>query len=251
MLKKFFRYAGISIAVLMVLGFAWLEYSTNKNEAVPGELAMAAMTSNEFVDIQDGDWLVMKPKIGKVTTGLIIYPGANCNIKGYAPLMREIAAKGYLVVGMPMPYNFAFLAPASAAKAPKSFPEIKNWFLAGHSLGGAMASTFAASNEDMLSGLIMWDSYPALSLADSALPITSIFRATLEGEQPENFKDFVNFYPPDATWVPVPGGIHMYFGSFIGGSYKELWKPKISIRQQHQIVIDATLNAIKSAISSE
>jgi hypothetical protein len=90
----------------------------------------------------------------------------------------------------------------------------------------------------------MWDSYPASSLADSPLAVTTIHRATLEGEQPENFKAFVDRYPENTTWVPVPGGIHMQFGSFIGGGYDELWEPKISVGEQHRIIIDATLSAL-------
>jgi pimeloyl-ACP methyl ester carboxylesterase len=248
MLKKILKLAGIGLVVVAVLMFGWLEYSTVKNNAAPGELALAALESTNDVIVEEGDWLVMKPANASPVTGLIIYPGANCDIRGYAPLMREIAAAGYLVVAISMPYDFAIFDPGAARDVPARFPDIKNWVLAGHSMGGAMAGTFAASNSEMLAGLIMWDSYPAVSLADSGLKITSIHRATLEGEQPDNFKAFVDRYPPESTtWVPVRGGIHMYFGSFIGGGYNEVWEPKISVGEQHRIIIDATINALEAA----
>jgi hypothetical protein len=44
--------------------------------------------------------------------------------------------------------------------------------------------------------------------------------------------------------VPIPGGIHMYFGSFVGGAYKEQWTPSISREAQHVQVIDGTLRAL-------
>jgi hypothetical protein len=154
MLKKILKIVGVVMLVAVVAEIAWLEYSTVKNNAVPGELALAALISDSEVTVEDGDWLVMKPANGTPSTGLIIYPGANCNIRGYAPLMREIAAAGFLVVAMSMPYDFTIFAPGSATEVPPVYPEIKDWFLAGHSMGGAMAGTFAASNADMLSGLI-------------------------------------------------------------------------------------------------
>ena len=46
--------------------------------------------------------------------GLIVFPGAYCDIEGYAPILREVARGGYLVVGVSMPFNFSIFAPFSA-----------------------------------------------------------------------------------------------------------------------------------------
>ena len=35
------------------------------------------------------------------------------------------------------------------------FPEIRHWYIAGHSIGGAMASQFASSHPDQAGGLIL------------------------------------------------------------------------------------------------
>ena len=188
----------------------------------------------------------MRPANASPTTGMILYPGANCDIRGYAPVLREIAAAGYLVVAMSMPYDFAIFAPGSAGEVPSKYPEIEHWVLTGHSMGGAMAGSFAADNADQLDGLIMWDSYPATSLVDSPLPVTHIHRATLEGAPPENFEANRNLFPADSNWVPVPGGIHMYFGSFYGGGYTELWEPKITAAEQYEIIVAATIAALEA-----
>ena len=44
--------------------------------------------------------------------------------------------------------------------------------------------------------------------------------------------------------VPVRGGIHMQFGSFVGGAYKEEWTATISREAQQDIVVTGTLNAL-------
>ena len=54
-------------------------------------------------------------------------------------------------------------------------------------------------------------------------------------------------YPENTAWSPVPGGIHMYFGTFDGGNYLELWEPKISNEAQLEIVTAATLEGIARA----
>jgi pimeloyl-ACP methyl ester carboxylesterase len=120
--------------------------------------------------------------------------------------------------------------------------------IAGHSMGGAMAGRYAYINQDNLAGLILYDSYPpeAQSLADSDLPTAHIFRATLEGQPHPKFIDMAHVYPPKIMNFPVPGGIHMQFGTFIGGGYEETWAPQISNTAQLQIAIAATLKSLAS-----
>ena len=57
--------------------------------------------------IRDRDWHVFAPATGSVSTGLILYPGGFVDPVAYAPIAREIAARGYLVVLDPMPLNLA------------------------------------------------------------------------------------------------------------------------------------------------
>ena len=138
MLKKILKYAGVGLLLLVVAVFGWLEYSTVKNNAAPGEIALAALASDDRVIVEEGDWIVMKPASTSPTTGMIVYPGANCDIRGYAPLMKEVAAAGYLVVAISMPYDFSIFDPNAALEVPDKFPEIDKWVLTGHSMGGAI-----------------------------------------------------------------------------------------------------------------
>jgi pimeloyl-ACP methyl ester carboxylesterase len=239
--------AGI-VAAIAVGSYAWLSYSSEKNLARPTAVALAALEPSDSVAVEEaGDWLIMRPRNEDPEIGLIVYPGAYCDIRGYAPVFREVARAGYLVVGVSMPFHFAIFAPYRADEVRAAFPEIKKWVIAGHSMGGAMAGLYAFDHQDDLAGVIFWDSYPpeSSSLAEASLPVVHIHRATLDGQPPEKFDTMRPLFPPGSLWIPVPGGIHMYFGSFDGGAYEEQWEPKISEAAQLEAVSAATLTALK------
>jgi dienelactone hydrolase len=207
---------------------------------------MAAMQSDGRVEVDDGTYVVFRPAGAEPTTGLIVYPGASCDVRGYAPVLRRVAERGYLVVGVPMPLNMAIFAPDRADAVRAAFPAVQRWVVAGHSMGGAMAARYAHRHPDDLAGLILWDSYPPESdtLVDSPFPVWHIHRATADGRAPEKFEGMRKLFPVTSTWVPVPGGNHMQFGSFIGGGYQEEWTAKITALEQQDIAVTGTLNAL-------
>lgn len=234
-MKRAWRWVTAVAVLVPTLGVGGLAYVAHRDEAKPATEALAALQPTNDVSVEFDDWLVMRPTAGAATKGLILYPGANCDVRGYAPVLRQLAAAGYLVVAVPMPFNRAVLAPNRADAVRKAFPEIKQWVLTGHSLGGVMAARYASLHADEIAGLILLDSRPAEAntLAAATFPVVHIHKATLAGEVPATFAENRNLFPADSRWVPIRGGIHMYFGSFDGGGYDEAWTPKIS-RAEHQ-----------------
>ncbi len=241
----------IVLMVVIPLGaLAWFWYWGQQNLARPAAEALAALESDAQVSVEQDDRLVLRPTSAPSRGGVILYPGANCDIRGYAPVLRELARAGYTVVGVPMPFNFAIFAPWRASAVMEDFPEIDDWVLIGHSMGGAMAGHYASQHPERLAGLILWDAYPPEWADLSALPLKvwSIHRATPDGEMSEKFKPWVRLFPADTAWVPIPGGIHMYFGAFDGGGYVEEWAPQISREQQLAMVRQATLDALAAML---
>ena len=245
-MKKFLKYALGGLVAVLLLAVAGFWYWAQSSVARPAPDAMAALQSDERVVVEDGKYVVFSPAGAEPTTGLILYPGAACDVRGYAPVLRRVAERGYLVVGVPMPLNMAILAPDRADDVRAAFPEVRRWVIAGHSMGGAMAAHYAHGHPDDLAGVILWDAYPAEvnPLGDIRFPVWHIHRATAVGRAPEKLERMRHLFPVTSTWVPVPGGIHMQFGSFLGGGYKEEWTATITVQEQHDVVVTGTLNAL-------
>lgn len=247
-MKKFLKIAAVVVVAVPILATGWLSYSAERNRARATESAVAALASNDSVQIDVGDWVVMRPTDMPPTTGVIVYPGAYCDIRGYTPVLRQVAAAGYMVVGVSMPFDFAIFAPNRASAVVEAYPEIDKWVLIGHSMGGAMAGRYAHLYPENLDGLLLWDAYPpqSNSLADTALPVMHIHRAKPDGTPPDKFQQMQELFPKSSQWVPIPGGLHMYFGSFDGGSYEEEWEAGIARDRQQRLVVAATLDWLKS-----
>jgi hypothetical protein len=211
-------------------------------DAAPEALALAA--SDAEVTVASGRYLVLRPRRAPERMGVVFYPGAYVDVRGYLPTLKPIAAAGYRVIIVPMPMEMAVYGFDRAATVIAANPDIDRWVLIGHSVGGAMAGVVARLHPDALRGLVIWDSYPALSLRDYPMPVWHIHRATRDGAPPPSFARRRAAFPPNSTWVPIPGGIHMYFGSFVGGGYHEDWAPQITRAEQQGRVVEATLRAL-------
>ncbi len=247
-MKKFLRgalYAVIGLVVLMV-GSVWVLGLMRHADAA--QEALAALQPGDDVAVEEGRYIVLRPRRNAEKMGVIFYPGAYVDARGYATTLRPVAAAGYRVVIVPMPMEFAIFGLNRVFDVQAAFPDVQRWVLIGHSLGGAMAATFASNHPDALAGLVVWDSYPAsaASLANYPRPVWHVHRATPDGKPPAAFAARRNLFPADSQWLPIPGGIHMYFGSFDGGGYQEDWAPSISRDAEHQLVIAATLRALDS-----
>ena len=96
---------------------------------------------------------------------IIFYPGARVEMKAYAPLMYELAKNGVDTILVQMPFNFPIFGKDKANKIINKY-DYKNYYIAGHSLGGIMAGEYAAKS-DKISGVIFMASYPTKKLSDN------------------------------------------------------------------------------------
>lgn len=245
-MRKLIRYLLISIPLILVLAAGGFVVWAN---IVPTPMSetLAAMQNDSQVEFSrnNNDWLVFTPKHQVPTVGLIFYPGGRVTAEAYAPAMHEIAEQGYLAVVVPMPLNLAFFGVDRGTDVIASFPEIDDWVIAGHSLGGAMAARFAHDNLELVDGLVLWAAYPEESkdLSDSNLVTASIY-GTRDGLATEDtIKSSRALMPDDTLWVAIDGGNHAQFGWY--GAQSGDLEATISREEQQNQAIAATLDVLK------
>jgi hypothetical protein len=232
----------ILLPVVALGGFVlWAEHTP-----APMPEALAALESDPAVVVTADRWLVFRPAHQETETGLVLYPGGRVDPRSYAPAAHEIAARGYVVVVVPMPLNLAVFGPDAAAGVFDSFPEISRWAVGGHSLGGAMAARFADSQPSLVQGLVLWASYPdaANDLSESRLAVTSVY-GTLDGlATVDEIYASRPLLPPTTTWVAVEGGNHAQFGWY--GPQSGDNPATITREKQQQQVVEATVQLLDS-----
>lgn len=235
-----------AVVLAAVLGFViWAETPLG-----PMPEAVAAMVTDEHVTVVQDDLIVFRPNATAPTIGLVFYPGARIDPVSYAPPMRALAAQGFLVVIASMPLNLAVLDSDRAADVMAEFPEITRWVVGGHSLGGAMAAAFVASDPPAVEGLVLWAAYPSsgddLSTWESGVTLIS---ATEDGlTTPDDIVQTTPLLPAGAEFVIVDGGNHAQFGWY--GEQRGDGVPTISREDQQSQTVAATLRLLRALAST-
>lgn len=230
---------GLSLVVL-VLGAGFVAWGSTPAAAQPE--ALQYLHDNGSISVEVDGWAVFRPRDRDVDTGFIFYPGGRVDYRAYAPLAAAIAERGFLVVITPMPLSLAVFNPGEAQNVMQAYPEIQTWAVGGHSLGGAMAANFAARSPGLVSGLVLWASYPAGSdsLAASDLEAISIY-GSLDGlSTGDKIEASRLLLPPDTVWVAIEGGNHAQFGWY--GAQQGDRQASISPEQQQAQIIEATVD---------
>lgn len=234
--------AGILLAGL-VLGAGVFGYLNSRNAAQPE--AVAAMESDESVQVsqvEGEDWLVFRPTNQQPATGFIIYPGGFVDPVAYAPVAREIASRGFLVVIDPMPLNLAVLGLEGADDIVAAFPEISSWAIGGHSLGGAMAAEYINRNPGAVDGLALWAAYPAenTDLSGAAIEAVSLYGDADGVASVDDVLDGATRLPAGSAIVLIPGGNHTQFGRYGTGLQRGDNPAAITPDEQQRYVVDNT-----------
>lgn len=153
------------------------------------------------------EFMPEKPK-----AGIAFYPGGNIEYTAYAPLMVELAKRGYLCLLMRMPENFALLDTKAGVKLRKQYKEIPHFYLAGHSLGGISAAMALSSNLNNFEGLILLAAYSTKDLSESGKTVLSIYGSEDGVMKLENYNKYKSNLPENLHELIINGGNHSGFG---------------------------------------
>ena len=231
-----------AIIVLMAIVIGCAVYVNDYYHA-DGE-ALAEYTSqsvaNATYTIGADGLIIATPTEAKA--GFIFYPGGKVEYNSYLPLMLALAEKGILCVLTPMPCNLAVLDMNAADGITEKFPEIEDWYIGGHSLGGSMAASYLAKNEDTIDGLVLLGSYSTAELTGSR--VLSLYGSEDGVMNREKYEKYKTNLPEGFTEIIIEGGNHAYFGMY--GEQKGDGKASISATEQISITADAISKFIYS-----
>lgn len=175
------------------------------------ETALAAMKSNGAVTVRQTDygWLFDGPSEKEA---LVFYPGGKVEERAYAPLLRLIAEEGMDVCLLKVPLRLAVLSP-NRAEAALAAHDYADWYIGGHSLGGAIAANYAADHPGVFRGLVLLAAYPSRPL-EASLPVLSILGSEDGVVNREKLAAGEQFVPGGVQLHVIPGGNHAQFGSY-------------------------------------
>ena len=142
--KIFIITTSVVLALAIVVGACAIylcDYYRADNEAIGAFLPQGTTWKEE----PDGT-IVFEPE--GATKGFIFYPGGKVEYTAYVPLMQACAEQGILCVLVEMPFNLAVLNVNAANGIQEKYPEIEDWYIGGHSLGGSMAASYLEKNAE-------------------------------------------------------------------------------------------------------
>lgn len=208
--------------------------------------ADAALRSDALVSVSTVCGTVFFDGPGE-TDALIFYPGARVQEAAYAPLLRTLASSGVDCFAVKMPFGYAFLGVNRAKKVMRRF-DYERFFLAGHSLGGAMAARFAAKHRKTLDGLILLGAYSVNNLTKAEFPVLYIYGTNDEILTRKKLDKGLQKSAEDTRVVELEGGNHANFGSY--GKQKGDGKAKLSAKKQVSQAAGEILRLIEGSASA-
>jgi hypothetical protein len=245
--------AGVGL-ILVIFTIGFVVWALQAAQPMPE--ALAALESDEAVTVAGNNPIVFTPTASAPTCGLIFYAGGRVDERAYAPALRAFAEAGHLVLLPSMPLNLAVLSPGRASGLMEEYPEIERWVIAGHSLGGAMAATYAnghpAEAEGGVHGLSLWAAFPAAGADLSArtdIAVSSVYGsedglavvADIDASRP--------LLPADTLFARIEGGNHAQFGWY--GAQNGDGEATISREDQQAQTVAATLETLAAACEGE
>ena len=240
--KKLRLVLAIILVVVIVCAGAFAVYVNDYYHAE--ETAVQAMAVDGTVSVYEltDSLTIFAPE--EPLAGLIFYPGGKVEHTAYAPLLRTCAERGILCVLVQMPCNLAVLNVNGADGIHERFPEISHWYIGGHSLGGAMAASYASGHVNELDGVVLLAAYSTEDLTQSGLAVCSIYGSEDGVMNKEKYDASKANLPDDAVEFVIVGGCHAGFGCY--GPQDGDGTPQISSEDQINQTVDEIVQMVES-----
>ena len=221
--KKLLLAGGIILLILAILAGVFFWYVSDYYRAE--DVALAVTTQSSGISQQD-NLTILSPTY-PTDTAIIFYPGAKVEAEAYLPLLDQIRQTGVICILVHMPFHMAIFDANAAEEVMAQFPEYQHWYMAGHSMGGAMASQFASEHPDEVDGLILMGAYIYGDYPDDDT-------LTIYGSLNQSVEDNIDY---TENIVEIEGGNHAQFGNY--GPQKGDLPATISAEEQQEQTVEA------------
>lgn len=224
--KKLLIALGIVVLLLALCAGAFFWYVSDYYRAE--DVALDVLAQDSGISAQN-NLTVLSPSVPS-DTAIIFYPGAKVEAEAYLPLLEQIKQTGVTCILVHMPFNMAIFDADAAEDVMEQFPDIQHWYIAGHSMGGAMASQFASEHQDEIDGLILLGAYIYGDYPDEKT-------LTVYGSLNQSVEDHIDY---TENIVEIEGGNHAQFGNY--GPQKGDLPATISAEEQQKQTVTAIEN---------
>lgn len=225
----------ILISIIIIAIIAYGIYYVNDYYHADGD-ALSYLNNTDVIETPNG---LLLDGAGN-ETALIFYPGAKVEYTSYLPMLSELSKKGIDCYLVEMPYNIAFLG-QNAADDIINEGNYSHYFMAGHSLGGVVASSYVNST-NKTDGLILFAAYPTNEIQK---PVLSIY-----GSNDNVFSiDSYNQAKPlmsNLTEFVIEGANHAQVGNY--GNQTGDGVAKISSKEQQSQSIEKIVEFINQIV---
>ena len=235
----------LSLAVVFTMALSTSAFAASAKVPTAGSKTVAKCGTYAVETIDNNtrypfDAIIYQPKGVTPKIGIMFYPGMPVDYRDYGPILKNLASAGYLVVSCEFPLDTGALNVTAAEEYVARFPNIDEWFLAGHSHGGGCACVEASLNIDQWKGLILMASIPTVLPLPDDYPVL-MFHATEDGAVPKRTNVILcaEIGNTDLTKVTIKGGNHAQFGDY--GVQSNDNPSTISAEKQQTIVTTKTL----------
>ena len=221
----------ILITLVLILFLSFLIYTTSYYHA---EETAQKIIEQDTEETKIGNISIYKEKFGyfldspSEENALIFYGGAKVDEISYIPLLILLAKQNTDVFIIKMPFHLAIFGINHADKIINAY-NYKNWYLGGHSLGGAMASIYTKGHEKEISGLILLASYSTKKLPET-LNVLSIYGSNDKVLNKTKMLESDKNMPENFIRYEIKGANHAQFGNY--GIQKKDGKADISTEEQ-------------------
>lgn len=237
--------AGIVIGIVFALFVGCGIYVSDFYAAA--ELTTLSLDTDEkviYTELEDGSYILEPTESYSLNKGFIFYPGGKVENTAYAPLVRNLAENGISCIVAKMPFNLAVFDMKAADRLKVLCPDINEWYIGGHSLGGSMAASYVSDHAGEYEGVVLLGSYSTADLSDTDLEVLSVYGSNDEVLNIDKYKQYYSNLPQTVIEKVIEGGCHSYFGEY-GEQQGDGTATITSQAQQEltsQLILDLILN---------